>query len=464
FFIPAIFEGEYDIYAGKWGYITAASLDFGVTSTSSVDLYLSEGYYDDFILDFNWDDSEIGASTGNWEREEPVGTTFSIYMSNPEDDVTGDFGNKCYVTGNGGGAAGDDDVDDGTVILESPIFDLSDYDEPTISFYYWFFNDGGSGTPNDTLTISISNGSEISDLVKVDNSLFEEGEWLYFSGTISDYIDPSSTMQLNVRIADTPDGHICEGAIDKFEIKDTEITVVPVAAFIADNITGCEPYTIHFTDESDNSPSSWTWVFEGGSPATSPLENPTVEYTTPGTYDVTLTATNAVGSNTIVLNDYITIYDSPSLTTSAGAGTATVIISGGTAPFDIVWNDDAEQTTETATGLTIGIYTVTVTDANGCVATAEANVQTVSVENILAGFNYTMYPNPVNDILIIQVDENIYSAMQLIIEDISGRIIAEKNISYGENKISMLEFPAGIYSIKIFADNKIASLNKIVKQ
>lgn len=51
-------------------------------------------------------------------------------------------------------------------------------------------------------------------------------------------------------------------------------------------------------------------------------------------------------------------------------GEATAVISGGTPPYSIVWNDAAAQTTPTATGLCASSYTVTVTDDNGCVQQA----------------------------------------------------------------------------------------------
>lgn len=47
-----------------------------------------------------------------------------------------------------------------------------------------------------------------------------------------------------------------------------------------------------FTDISEGQPSSWSWEFEGGTPATSELSGPTVTYNQPGTYAVTLTIKN----------------------------------------------------------------------------------------------------------------------------------------------------------------------------
>jgi len=65
--------------------------------------------------------------------------------------------------------------------------------------------------------------------------------------------------------------------------------------------------TINFTDNSSNSPSDWLWTFEGGTPATSTEKNPTVTYTSNGTFDVTLEVTNDGGSNQVTMMDYINI-------------------------------------------------------------------------------------------------------------------------------------------------------------
>ena len=51
-------------------------------------------------------------------------------------------------------------------------------------------------------------------------------------------------------------------------------------------------------------------------------------------------------------------------------GSATASPSGGVSPYNYVWSDAGAQTNSTATGLIAGTYTVTVTDANNCSATA----------------------------------------------------------------------------------------------
>lgn len=87
----------------------------------------------------------------------------------------------------------------------------------------------------------------------------------------------------------------------------------PVADFTSDKQTTCPNNPIKFTDLSFLYPSSWAWSFQGGSPATSTLANPTVSWTTAGTYSVSLTVTNPFGNNTITKTAYITITNPGSL-------------------------------------------------------------------------------------------------------------------------------------------------------
>ncbi|MBD0256766.1 MAG: SprB repeat-containing protein, partial [Cytophagales bacterium] len=55
-------------------------------------------------------------------------------------------------------------------------------------------------------------------------------------------------------------------------------------------------------------------------------------------------------------------------------GSATVDVSGGTAPYTFGWNTTPAQNTATATNLGAGTYTVTVTDANACTRTANVTI------------------------------------------------------------------------------------------
>jgi PKD repeat protein len=99
------------------------------------------------------------------------------------------------------------------------------------------------------------------------------------------------------------------------ETKTNYITVTPllppVANFTASSTNISAGDSVNFTDQSTNNPTSWSWTFEGGTPSTSTTQNPTITYSTPGTYDVTLVAGNAAGSDTEAKIDYITVADKP---------------------------------------------------------------------------------------------------------------------------------------------------------
>jgi uncharacterized delta-60 repeat protein len=79
------------------------------------------------------------------------------------------------------------------------------------------------------------------------------------------------------------------------------------ALFTANSTTLCTGNSVQFTDESFGSPDSWSWTFEGGTPATSTLQNPSVTYSTPGIYDVTLVITKGTQTNSLTKTDFITV-------------------------------------------------------------------------------------------------------------------------------------------------------------
>ncbi|MCK7533330.1 MAG: T9SS type A sorting domain-containing protein [Marinilabiliales bacterium] len=62
-----------------------------------------------------------------------------------------------------------------------------------------------------------------------------------------------------------------------------------------------------YFDLSVNQPTSWSWTFEGGTPASSTARNPVISYNNAGTFRVSLAATNAQGSNTSTKNGYIIV-------------------------------------------------------------------------------------------------------------------------------------------------------------
>jgi len=75
-----------------------------------------------------------------------------------------------------------------------------------------------------------------------------------------------------------------------------------------------EGETVQFTDLSSNDPTEWSWSFPGGTPLTSTVQNPVITYNSEGVYPVTLTATNAQGTDIHTKTDYITVNQQGSVT------------------------------------------------------------------------------------------------------------------------------------------------------
>ncbi|NRA13760.1 MAG: T9SS type A sorting domain-containing protein, partial [Crocinitomicaceae bacterium] len=80
-----------------------------------------------------------------------------------------------------------------------------------------------------------------------------------------------------------------------------------VADFSGTNTTTCSATPVVFADlTTGGTPTTWLWTFPGGTPATSILPNPSVTYSTPGTYDVTLTVGDGISQTTYTQTAFIT--------------------------------------------------------------------------------------------------------------------------------------------------------------
>jgi choice-of-anchor B domain-containing protein len=219
FVVNNVLVDNYQIVAGAWGYKHKA-LNINVNgNTTGLRLILSEGYQDDFWGDFGWT-VQSTAPRGMWVRSVPIQTLNGADICNPGNDYPNDIGDMCYMTGNGGGTAGFDDLDDGYTTLTSPLMPCMNYRAPELRFAYWFYDGAGTGTPNDTLTATISlliNGLWRDTIVKT--ILTSASRW-QSSGIIS--LRPLRPTQARVsfRVADVLPGHVVEAAIDSFVFYD----------------------------------------------------------------------------------------------------------------------------------------------------------------------------------------------------------------------------------------------------
>ncbi len=146
---------------------------------------------------------------------------------------------------------------------------------------------------------------------------------VYYSGTgpqgghafVCDGYNTSNQFHFNWGWSGWSNGYFAIGSLnpagDQFNDDNSAVirikppSAAPIANFSADNFYPLVGGSVNFLDNSTNNPTSWSWEFDGGTPATSTAQNPTVTYNTAGTYQVKLTVTNANGSDYKIKTSYI---------------------------------------------------------------------------------------------------------------------------------------------------------------
>ncbi len=158
------YEGTYEVVAGAWGYtLSVLSEQELASSDGPLNFVLEKGaYLDDFYIDYGWDVANE-ADLGGWELGEPVGVEFFPFgFLHPDEDIAGDLGDQCYSTGNSGDVF--DAVNNGSVRLTSPEFDVTDYESPYLSYHLWFVNASQTGGGNDDVYVQLTNGIDTIEL------------------------------------------------------------------------------------------------------------------------------------------------------------------------------------------------------------------------------------------------------------------------------------------------------------
>ncbi len=474
FDLPEFYPGNYTAFAGKWGYRTGRfqglALDAGF---GPLVLEINRGWYDDFLFHQGWTVNTT-ATSGQWARDIPIGTNDGVHDVNPYFDIYEDFGEACFMTGNGGGSPGTDDVDNGTTTLTSPLFDLSAYGDPHIRFDRWFYNGGGTSAPNDSLFLRLHQGLTIRKVDMVTDGDPFESQWRTRDIRVQDYFLPGPSMRFSAVASDAlSSGHWVEGGLDRWSVYDAAATAVPTAGIDLPALNPCAGLGVTFQDASVGYPITWFWSFPGGTPSEAYEANPTVIYETPGVYSISLTVYNGNGTATVVLSDAISVLDSLSLelnstpSLSGTDGTASVNdISGGTPPYVYLWNDPAAQTTKTAISLAPGTYTVMVTSSEGCSAsgtvTVSDRVSGVPVNSLAAGVS--LAPNPFTASATITIDNPAIDRWE--VRDAVGRLVESGIVSAGNSTHSTAlgaDWPSGLYHWTSFGQHGFIGSLSLIK-
>lgn len=278
------------------------------------------------------------------------------------------------------------------------------------------------------------------------------------------------------------------------ELSFTTLIPAPISEFSSDFTSGFTPLMVNFTDMSSEQPDSWYWEFGDGT--TSISQNPSHEYQTKGSYNVTLTTTNAGGSHTITKNNFIIVIDPitlPSVTTTeVSMISENIAMSGGNvtshggsaiAARGIVWHTQpnpsiSENSGITSDGLGLGVYESNLdnlllnstyyirayaTNALGTSYGEEVVLNTIST-NIESTINnqISIFPNPFRDKITISYEHSI---IKIKIYSLLGVQVLDKNINSLKNiTLSTSRIPMGAYLIVLIDENNNQVAKKIIKK
>jgi gliding motility-associated-like protein len=136
---------------------------------------------------------------------------------------------------------------------------------------------------------------------------------------------------------------------------------------------------------------------------------PTASEVSAGSYTVIVTDANGcTATNSVMISQpptdlVISITQENILCSGGTTGKATATVTGGLEPYDFSWNTTPVQTKETATDLSSGTYTITVTDSYGCIRTRSVNITEPQPLNIQSSVTPASCPDSKDGSLILTI-------------------------------------------------------------
>lgn len=244
-------------------------------------------------------------------------------------------------------------------------------------------------------------------------------------------------------------------------------TVLPVAAFSAPNEI-CPGTCTGFTNLSVNA-STYQWYFPGANPSTSVDVDPVnICYNSPGTYDVTLVAGNGTTTDSITLQNYITVYQYPA---PQGITQVDDTLYANQGSVSYQWYQDGNLITGATDYFYVisqsGNYNVVCTDSNGCEVEAVIFDVIAGVQQHAFSEALELFPNPVADQLEISgMQTSSVKSLLKVFNAVGEIILKEESVTVNSNGKLILDckpLAPGTYWLEISAGSHTYR-NKFIKQ
>ncbi len=248
---------------------------------------------------------------------------------------------------------------------------------------------------------------------------------------------------------------------------DTNCVPVCATAILAKFKSGdtilCAYDCINFTDLSTNNPTSWQWSFQGGTPSSSTSQNPKyICYFASDSFNVTLIATNANGSDTLSMNNFITVNPSPPTPTITQSHD-TLFCSTDSSYVSYQWYEDTMMIPG-ATNIfyvadSCSNYNVQVTGNNGCKIAVGINIVLrledgscgAGIKDYSSGNLISLSPNPVEKAFTVyglQFTVSHTEILNVLGQTVQSEQQETRNLKQ-ETTLDVSSLPSGIYFVQL---------------
>ncbi len=173
----------------------------------------------------------------------------------------------------------------------------------------------------------------------------------------------------------------------------------------------------------------------------------------PGTFSVTVM--DQYGQ--LATSNMVTVTQVPEATvtiTDTGNCGGCVELDAGSGYTNYSWSTG--EATQLITVQQTGTYSVTVTDANGCIATDAFNADvTTGLDELMANPHFSVFPNPAENVLFIQ-SISTETVASVILYNVSGQMVLKEAATLGTKakKLDVSKLESGIYFIELITDNE----------
>ncbi len=232
----------------------------------------------------------------------------------------------------------------------------------------------------------------------------------------------------------------------------------PLGGFIVSDSVLCEGTCVDYRDLSSNA-TTWNWIFQGGSPATSNNQNPGgVCYSQSGNYNVRLIASNPNGSDTLDRVSFISVSPVPATPVFVQSGDTIIAPAG----FVYQWYRNSVElsgaTSQQYIATLSGSYTLRVFNTAGCSALSlPLHISLIGFEDQHSIPGISVFPNPAHDFIVIVLGKK-YKEVKIEILDALGKqviSVKEKLADVIRLDLSNSLFSSGLYLLSAEADGQV---------